>query len=43
MLGALHFVALCATLAEQFSSACLQAGLADSLSVDYPALATTPW
>ena len=41
MLGAMHHVALRSTLAEQSSQTRLQAGLADSLSVDYLAPATT--
>ena len=41
MLGAMHLVALRSTLVEQSSSACLQAGLADSLSLDYLAQVTT--
>ena len=41
MLGATHHVALRATLAEQSSSARLQAGLAASLCVDYLAQVTT--
>jgi hypothetical protein len=41
MLGAMHLIALRSILAEQSSSARLQAGLADSLCVDYPAQVTT--
>ena len=43
MLGATHLVTQSVTLVEQSSQARLQAGLADSLCVDYPAQVTTPW
>ena len=43
MLGAMHLVTQSVTLVEQSSQARLQAGLADSLCVDYPAQVTTPW
>ena len=41
MLGAMHLIALRATLMEQSSQTRLQVGLADSLSVDYPSQVTT--
>ena len=43
MLCASHYVVLHTTLVEQSFSARLQAGLADSLCVDYTAQVTTPW